>query len=532
GHSRFFTDRKDILTTLHTHFTSVQAFPQTRTLALSGLAGSGKTQIAVEYAHLYKHEYQATLWLEATSRNSLSKAIAPLAELLSFRAQDRVDEEHLFNAVKCWLQQQEQWLLIIDDLRDFQLMDLFIPSRSSGHVLLTTHSQATGDLAHLVPVAQMTMKDSVLFLLRRAKTIEEQASLNEASETDRAQATAIVQEFEGWTLALDQAGAYIEETGCDLAGYLKLYREQGATLLTERGQFARAHPDSVVRTLSLLFKEAAQEYPGTLDLLRLCAFLHPDAIPCEMIEQGALALDRPLRVLAAEAGTLYKFIATLRKFSLIQRRTDTTVLSIHRVVQAILKEELMPKQRHQWAIQAVRLMNRAFPDAEFSNWPTCEKYFSQARRCDELITEFQLKQKEAADLLQRLGSYCYQRAHYQEAETYLATALQMYKQGNRSDQSAISLTLNDLGLLYHRQGKYQVAEEHYLHARAIREEVAESDPSSIVQTLNNLGLLYKDWGKYHQAEELYQRILSIDGRTVGPDHLDTATYLCNLAQVY
>ncbi len=532
GHSRFFTDREDIFTTLHTHFTSVQAFRQTRILALNGMAGSGKTQIAIEYAHLYKHEYRAILWLEATSKHTLNEAIVRLAEPLLFRAQDREDEGHLFDALKRWLQQHGEWLLILDNLRDFQLMDLFIPFQSSGHVLLTTHSQATGDLAHPVLVTQMTKEDSALFLLRRAKIIAEQALRDEASETACTQAAYIVQEVGGLSLALDQAGAYIEEKGCDLARYLDLYREHRMELLAQRGQLARAHPVSVKVTLSLTFKEVAQECPDALELLHLCAFLHPDAIPCEMIEQGASALDGPLHALATEAIALYKAIATLLKFSLVQRCTDPTMLSIHRVVQAILVEELMLKQKRQWAMWAVRLVNRAFPQAAFENWPTCEKYFSQARHCAELITTYGLKQKEAAHLLQRLGSYCYQRAYYQEAEQYLTTALHKYEQARGPDQLAIALTLNNLALLYHKQGKYQEAEEHYQHALVIREQIYEPDHSTIAQTLNNLALLYKDLGKYQQAEELYQRVLLIDEHTLGPDHPDTAASLSNLALVY
>jgi hypothetical protein len=60
----------------------------------------------------------------------------------------------------------------------------------------------------------MDDKEGALFLLRRAKILDFQASLTSASMADRQTAFEIVQEVEGLPLALDQAGAYIEETRC------------------------------------------------------------------------------------------------------------------------------------------------------------------------------------------------------------------------------------------------------------------------------------------------------------------------------
>jgi tetratricopeptide (TPR) repeat protein len=531
GPSRFFTDRADILTAIHTYFTSPQIYRQIP-LALNGIPCGGKTQIAVEYVSLHKDEYQTILWLDATSRSSLKEAIVARAEPLSFLSQDHADEHHLFSAFKRWLQQHDQWLLILDNLDDLQLMNLFVPLQYRGHVLLTTHSQATGELAYPVPVAEMAPEESALFLLRRAGIIGEQALREEASEIAYTQAVHIVQEFDGLTLALDQAGAYIEETKCGLTGYLELYRKQGPTLLAKRGRLIRAHPDSVRRTFSLSFEMVAQKSPVALHLLYLFAFLQPDAIPREMIEQGVAALEGPLHTLATEAGALYDAIAVLCEYSLVQCPTDPAVLNIHRIVQALLLEELMPRQRHRFAIQTVRLMNQVFPEPAFRNWPTCERYFSQARKCAENIVRFRVTQKEAAHLLQRLGTYCYQRAYYQDAEDYLVTALQLQKQAKVPDQPSIAQTINNLALLRHRQGKYQEAEALYQRALEIRRQVYGPDHETIAQTLNNLALLYKDEGNYREAEALYQRVLHIHERTLGADHPDTAASLNNLAMVY
>jgi tetratricopeptide (TPR) repeat protein len=530
GRSPFFTDRKDVLAIIYACFTSRQA-RQAQVLALSGIPGCGKTQIALEYAYLHKDEYQAILWLDATSQHTGKEAIVSLAESLSLLEEDRADDQRLFNAFKRWLQQHDRWLLILDDVRDLHQITHFVPFQHCGHVLLTTASQATGVFAHRVPVPQMTPEDSAVFLLRRAKVIGEQALREEASETEYTQAGLIVQALGGLALALDQAGAFIEETGYDLASYLKLYREQGAALLAQRGTFVLAHPDSVVKTLSLLFKEATQECPQALELLQLCAFLHPDALPREMIEQGIPALDGSLHMLA-DMQVLHRSITALLKFSLLQHRVGTTLLSMHRVVQTILVGKLLRRHQRQWASRAVRLLNRVFPEAEFGNWPTCEKYFVQARTCAEHIMTYQLKQKEAARLLQRLGAYCYQRAHYQDAEQYLTAALDVYEQEKKTDQLAIAATLESLALLYQKQGKYQKAQALYQRALQIWEQIYGPEHKTIARILNNQALVYKDEGDYQEAEALYQQVLRIQEHTLGLAHPDTAVFFSNLAMLY
>jgi len=529
GPSPFFTDRTDVFAAIHTCFTSQAR--QARVLALSGMPGCGKTQIALEYAYLHEEEYRTVLWLDATSQHTLKEAIVSLAESLSFLEQDRADDQQLFQAFKRWLQQHDHWLVVLDNVRDLHHVNHVVPFHQSGHVLVTTSSQATGEFAYRVPITHMVPEDSILFLLRRARIIGEQAQREEASEAACTQAGLIVQALGGLTLALDQAGAYIEETGCDLAGYLEQYRGQGPLLLAQRGKFALAHPDSVVKTLSLLFKEVMQECPQALELLQLCAFLFPDALPREMIEQGSAALDGSLHVLA-DLQVLNQALATLLSFSLLQHRTGTTLLSMHRVVQTILVGKCMCREQKQWAGRAVRLLNRVFPEAEFGNWPICEKYFVQARTCAEHILHYQLKQKEAVQLLQRLGAYCYQRAHYQDAERYLTAALDICEQGKKVDQPAIALTLHSLALLSHKQGKYQRAQALYQRVLQIWEQIYGPEHETIAQVLNNQARVYKDEGNYQKAEALYLQVLDIQEHTLGLTHPDTAVFFSNLAMLY
>src|SRR5258708_9702277 len=105
--------------------------------------------------------------------------------------------------------------------------------------------------------------------------------------------------MDGLPLALDQVGAYVQETPCSLADYLKLYQTRGAELLKRRGEVVIDHPASVVTTWSISFEKVEQANAAAAALLRVCAFLHPDAIPEELFVEGAALLgERPWPVAA------------------------------------------------------------------------------------------------------------------------------------------------------------------------------------------------------------------------------------------
>ena len=186
--------------------------------------------------------------------------------------------------------------------------------------------------------------------------------LDKASEAERNKAEEISQEMDGLPLALDQAGAYIEETACGLADYLDLYQKRGAALRKRRGGLIADHPESVATTWSLSIEKIELANPAAAELLRLCAFLAPDAIPEEIITESAPDLGPVLQPVAADPFELNAAIEELHKFSLVKRDPDAKTLTIHRLVQVVIKDEHGPATHNrQWAGWVVRAVNDTFP---------------------------------------------------------------------------------------------------------------------------------------------------------------------------
>src|SRR5438034_11173245 len=95
----------------------------------------------------------------------------------------------------------------------------------------------------------------------------------------------------------------------------------------------------------------------------------------------------------------------LRAYSLIQRNSDTKTLAMHRLVQAVLIDDLNDEQQRQWAERAVYMVNQQFPDVEFANRERCERYLLHAVACIALIEAWNLTFPEAARLFNEVASY-------------------------------------------------------------------------------------------------------------------------------
>ncbi len=538
-----FTGRDDLLDRLRQQFTPTQQNDSAQTrrvvltqpLAIKGLGGIGKTQIAVEYAYRSRDldRYTHTLWVNAMSEETIITSLVAIAEVLpSFFAKNEADQQKLVEAVKRWLELCEQrWLLIFDNVDnpdELPTIQKYLPQGGNGSVLLTTRANAIGSLgASSIEVEDMDLTEGTEFLLHRAQR-------KPPSEEERDEATNVVITLDCFPLALDQAGAYIEETGCGFVEYLKVYQDHRKELLSRRGQQATNYPNSVATTWSLSFQKVKQANPASAELLRLCAFLAPDKIPEELIRDGAKHWNSLLQRAAADPFTFDQMIAELRKFSLVARLAETHMLSIHRLVQAVQMDTMTPKVQRQWAERVVRAVNEVFPENpdDMDAGPQCLRYLDQAQVCKALIEQYKLDLIEAAKLLNRAGIYLDEHALYTIAEPLYQRSLAMYERLLGDMHLDTAASLNNLAILYIKQGKYAEAEPLLKRALAIcKQELGDVHPSTAT-SLSNLAELYAKQGKYAEAELLYQNALAAEEQELEDRHPDVATSLNNLARLY
>ncbi len=380
----FFTGRETLLSHVQELLTQEHRMALTQSLALSGLGGIGKTQIALEYAYHYRHHYRFVFWMNAATQDGLLADMVRIARLLELPLSNDPDQHRVQGAVKEWLASHPDWLLILDNADDMAMIHDCIPIELPGHLLLTSRAQALGSLALRIDVEDMSMVESILLLLRRAKLLAAHAPLDQVSPAHLGDAESIVIDLAFLPLAIDQAGAYIDEVGCSLATYRHLFVTRRKELLQRRGNVPTDYPDSVATTWSLSFQHIAQICPPATDLLRLSAFLDPDTISEDLLIAGSSSLG----VLSTDPLQLHEALEALRKFSFLVTNPVTRTFRIHRMVQAVLKDTMAFDQQRHWARCAVQATHAIFPDhVELETWPDCLRLLGQAQSCAHLIQE-------------------------------------------------------------------------------------------------------------------------------------------------
>ncbi|MDQ2903389.1 MAG: FxSxx-COOH system tetratricopeptide repeat protein [Chloroflexota bacterium] len=574
-----FIGREKILSTLHTRLAASEPVTLTQASALSGLGGIGKTQVAMEYAYRYALQYKAVFWLAAETTESFMTSLQYLAGQLQLPQHPAAEPAQMVAAIQLWLATHSNWLLIGDNVEDGDLLQTILPPVHHGAILLTTRRQTLGPLAEPVELPPMNCEEGVTLLLRRARLLNrpttDVAMLQETLTNNPSSPAAaeLVKLLEGLPLALDQAGAYIDETGCSVADYLQRCRNQRKQVLARRGNHGGAHPASVTTTLILSVGQVEQKHPAAGDLLRICAFLHPEAIPEDLLVTGTSRLGPVLEPVVADPYQFDLALAALRKVSLVTRHTQARTLSVHRLVQAIVHESMSEQEQEMWQQRAIQLLNAIFPEVTHEAWKQCEHLLPHVLTCAAAIPE-QVCDQELAQVLRKAGDYLSQRAQYEQAESLFQRALRMQEHLLGPEHPEVARTLSSLallssergkdeqaGALYERtlriwertlgpehpevacalnglatlqkdQGKYELAGSLYARALRIWEQALGPEHPEVARALNGLAILQKDQGKYELASSLYARALQIRERALGPDHPKVAIILNSLAEMY
>jgi len=129
-----FTGRGPELKKLHEELQKQVEVAVTQTVAVHGLGGVGKTQLAVEHAWKHLSDYDAVFWVKADSQEALDVGLAALASLLSLPEAGEPEQAVQTKAVLDWLHGHERWLVIADnadtDAATKALRDCFPPTLS------------------------------------------------------------------------------------------------------------------------------------------------------------------------------------------------------------------------------------------------------------------------------------------------------------------------------------------------------------------------------------------------------------------
>ncbi|MFE2843471.1 FxSxx-COOH system tetratricopeptide repeat protein [Streptomyces scopuliridis] len=327
-------------------------------VTLHGMSGVGKTQLAAEYVYRFSAEYDVVWWVSADKRVTCRQKLAELAPALGLST--GVEYGERLRAARDALRRGDpyrRWLLVLDGADEpDQIWDL-VPT-GPGHVLITARNPEWAEHnSGLVEVPVYEREESVAFIRRRAPRLT------------HAEADQLAEALEDLPLLLDQTAGWLNDSDMSVDQYIELL-EDGIDQDVVR--VSADFPLAFQTGWSILLNKLRETVPESVDLLRLCTFFAPGAIPVRLVRDLPVdTLPEKLRGLVDDPVRWARAINKLRQYAVVraagvgEREVHDSVhdaglagvtgdtLYMHRMVHQIVHQD-MPEQDHQEFIEVVR----------------------------------------------------------------------------------------------------------------------------------------------------------------------------------
>ncbi|MEU6921602.1 MULTISPECIES: FxSxx-COOH system tetratricopeptide repeat protein [unclassified Streptomyces] len=330
-----FTGRDELLAA--TYEALNEARPGAGVVALHGMSGVGKTQLAAEYVYRFGSEYDVVWWVSAERRSFYRQRLAELAPELGLSTGAEYGER--LRAVRDALRRGEpfsHWLLVLDGADEPEHIWDLVPT-GPGHVLITSRNPEWSEHnSDLVEVPVYERDESVAFIRRRAPRLTPHDS------------GRLAEALEDLPLLLDQTAGWLNDSEMSVEEYIGLLEGGiGQDVVKVSVDF----PLTFRTAWSLLLNKLWETAPEAAGLLRLCSFFAPDSIPLRLLHEVAWDTVAGLEALT-DPDRLDRAVQQLLRYSVV--RLETTVpsgrgpvdpsraLHMHRMIHRMMRDELPP----------------------------------------------------------------------------------------------------------------------------------------------------------------------------------------------
>jgi tetratricopeptide (TPR) repeat protein len=497
-------------------------------IALYGMGGIGKTQTALQYVYNNRSHYDRIYWVSAVNQASLLAGFQKIAKTARLTTPTPATPTQIAEIVLAWLRLEQSWLIVIDNLDDFEAVKGFLPENSvERHTLITTRNRnSSGIPAEGVEVPLLDRDDAIALLSVLAKITVTPES------TEERQAEAIVEQLGYLPLAIEQAAAYIREVTGDFGAYQEQYHQSRDTILRWIPSGNRSYSYSVATTWSMSFDVVQQTHADAAKLFRLLSFLNPDGILIDFLLAGVTVLDKPLRKVLAIHNEMATALLQLEKFSLVKWNRPAKTISMHRLMQSVVKDKLSKKELDDYFQTIIDMCDQSFPaEVTYATRSICRTYLSQVvGPLLEINTKPTIK---FAKVLERIGNFLGSDGKFHDSEKVLLRALEINSE-IKSVSRIYTLRLDNiycsLAQLYEMLGRQQevvkMQEELLKKAKWI---IGQKWHPHTLEATHQLAWAYAQAGRMVEAMKLQERVLKRRKWILGRNHRDTLDTMHQLA---
>ena len=531
--NRFFSDATARLK--HLRECCLNAQPRERAVALVGLGGVGKTQLAAQLAHTESARFSATLWVRGGSMEELRSSMAGLArpQVLALSGCESWTQSQAFFAVQQWLCEHAEWLLIVDGADGIEVQSQvgqLLADCSAGTILVTSRLACGWET--MMPQMELNVwstAESVAFIRQRSRGDDKLSDAGELAEM-----------LGGLPLALEQAMAFVTETGVNLRRYIELFAQARARLLSIHTVGATGYPDTVAGTWLVSVRKLAA-LPRIV--LRLSAFLARAPLPRRAIIRGATVLEIAGVLLAREDAEFANRIESvpdefaiecaigeLVRYSLVQ--ADREWLMFHPLLHAVEEDRTPQSSRDEWEGVALAWVNVNTPTDpnEPAMWPAfwaMELHILRVIRGEVVL---RMVPEMTVRLMLTLGIFYRAQANYEMAAVLLNSTLHSAEDFLPPSHQARTQALHALGWLYQDLGLIDETEQVMRLTLELAEERFGRDSEARGAALNNLGYLLVENGRSVEAEPLLREAVRLVHLRFPDGNRSVAAALGNLSR--
>ncbi|KAJ0420271.1 hypothetical protein BJY00DRAFT_141637 [Aspergillus carlsbadensis] len=501
-----------------------------RRIAITGLGGVGKTQVALELAYRLRDQDTAcsVFWISSTSHAMIEQSFQKIAQNIGLCEGKPADVKE---QVQTYLSSKRagKWLLIFDNSDDTDLwlsghdrapaLEDLLPQSEQGRILFTTRNwelavELTYSNVIRIPDEDQEAGRNIFESLILQKSVLEADSI----------VVALLEQLAFLPLAIAQAAAYINRKRLDLATYLKLLQHEenaAVELLSEGFRDPGRYKDienAVIATWLMSFKQIQNQNPLAADFLCFIACINPRNIPQSLLP-SQMSEKKRLDAL----GLLDAYSFTTRQ---------EAAINMHRLVHIATRDWLRKNELFGYWIQRVAdHLEEVFPDDDHTKRRLWRDYLPHALALVH-DKEFVKEQEDYVNLIQNVADCLASDGRYFESEVLYNRLLEMNERKHGSGHPFTLTSMANLASTYQNQGRWNEAKKLEVQVMETRKTVLGAEHPDTLTSMANLASTYRNQGRWNEAEKLEVLVMETCKIVLGAEHPDTLTSMANLASTY